>query len=108
MCGFSYTPRWMAFMSLSVGFGEHLEDLLRIVVPAIRNPEFTEDIFKAERRQSIVDMSGMQQMQPYQHAMMALDTGILSAAVSGKSSVFDVNSLLIGLHLLLSSLRVTN
>ena len=40
--------------------------------------------------------------------MMALDTGILSAAVSGKSSVFDANSLLTGLHLLLSSLRVTS
>ena len=64
-------------MSLSVNFGEHLEDLLRIVVPAIRNPEFTEDIFKAERRQSIVDMSGVHELQPYQHAMMALDTGII-------------------------------
>ena len=36
-----WMPRWMAFMSLSVGFGEHL-DLLRIVVPAVRNPEFTD------------------------------------------------------------------
>ena len=74
------------------GFDEHLENLLRIVVPAIRNPEFTENIFKAERRQPIVDMSGVQQMQPYQHAMMALDTGILSTTVSGRSSVFYVNS----------------
>ena len=94
-------------MLLSMGFGEHLEDLLRIVVPAIRNPEFTEDIFKAERRQSIIDMSSVQQMPPYQHAML-LDTGILSAAVSGKSSVFDVNPLLTGLHLLLSNLRVSS
>ena len=43
-------------------FSEHLEDLLRIVVPAIRNPEFTENVFKAERRQSIVDMRGVQQI----------------------------------------------
>ena len=34
--------------------------------------------------------------------------GILSAAVSGRSSVLDVNSLLTGLHLLLTSLRVTS
>ena len=95
-------------MSLSVNFGEHLEDLLRIVVPAIRNPEFTENFFKAEWRQPIVDMSGVQQMQPYQHTMMALDTGILSTAVSGRSSVFYVNSLLTGLQLLLTSLRVTS
>ena len=34
--------------------------------------------------------------------------GILSAAVSGRSSVLDVDSLLTGLHLLLTSLRVTS
>ena len=33
---------------------------------------------------------------------------ILSAAVSGRSSVLNVNSLLTGLHLLLTSLRVTS
>ena len=43
-------------------FSEHLEDLLRIVVPAIRNPKFTENIFKAEWCQSIVDMNGIQQI----------------------------------------------
>ena len=32
----------------------------------------------------------------------------VSAAVSGRSSVLDVNSLLTGLHLLLTSLRVTS
>ena len=32
----------------------------------------------------------------------------VSAAVSGKSSVLDVNSLLTGLHLLFTSLRVTS
>uniref|UniRef100_A0A7S1AFQ0 Uncharacterized protein n=1 Tax=Noctiluca scintillans TaxID=2966 RepID=A0A7S1AFQ0_NOCSC len=76
MCGLSYSVDasldglYVAFS----GFDEHLEDLLRIVVPAIRNPEFTEDVFEAERRQSLMDMSDVQQMQPYQHAMMALDT----------------------------------
>ena len=108
LCGFSYSVDALLdglYVAFS-GFGGHLKDLLRIVVPAIRNPEFTKHIFKAEQRQSIVDMSGVQRMQPYQHAMMALDTGILSAAVSGRSSVFYVNSLLTGLHLLLSSLRV--
>ena len=34
--------------------------------------------------------------------------GILSAAVSGRSSVLDVNPLLTGLHLLLTNLRVTS
>ena len=32
----------------------------------------------------------------------------VSAAVSGRSSVLDMNSLLTGLHLLLPSLRVTS
>ena len=56
MCGLCYSVDasldglYVAFS----GFDEHLEDLLRIVGPAIRNPEFTEDIFEAERRQSIM------------------------------------------------------
>ena len=44
-----------------------------------------------------------------QHLLVFCDNlGILSAAVSGRSSVLDVNSLLTGLHLLLTSLRVTS
>ena len=44
-----------------------------------------------------------------QHLLVFCDNlGILSAAVSGRSSVLDVNSVLTGLHLLLTSLRVTS
>ena len=44
-----------------------------------------------------------------QHLLVFCDNlGILSAAVSGRSSVLDVNCLLTGLHLLLTSLRVSS
>ena len=44
-----------------------------------------------------------------QHLLVFCDNlGILSAAVLGRSSVLDMNSLLTGLHLLLTSLRVTS
>ena len=44
-----------------------------------------------------------------QHLLVFCDNlGILSAAVSGRSSVLDENSLLTSLHLLLTSLRVTS
>eukprot|EP00450_Noctiluca_scintillans_P027339 CAMPEP_0194534898 /NCGR_PEP_ID=MMETSP0253-20130528/73257_1 /TAXON_ID=2966 /ORGANISM="Noctiluca scintillans" /LENGTH=1001 /DNA_ID=CAMNT_0039380605 /DNA_START=46 /DNA_END=3048 /DNA_ORIENTATION=- len=75
-CGMSYSifhGRDGVFVSFS-GFDQHLEKLMDVVLPFVRMPNFTEDVFEAERRKALMDVSDVSAMQPYALAFQAMDT----------------------------------
>ena len=76
MQGMSYSifhGRDGVFVSFS-GFDQHLEKLMDVVLPFVRIPNFTDDVFEAERRKALMDVSDVSAMQPYALAFQAMDT----------------------------------
>ncbi|CAJ1349977.1 unnamed protein product, partial [Effrenium voratum] len=75
MCGLGYGVA-AANDGLSVsfsGFNEHLVELVRLVLPALRRPKISAADFEVARRQLILDLADVTGQQPYQHAMEALE-----------------------------------
>mmetsp|Transcript_25433 Transcript_25433/g.46173 ORF Transcript_25433/g.46173 Transcript_25433/m.46173 type:complete len:1008 (+) Transcript_25433:55-3078(+) len=75
MCGLSYSvSSGEEGMSISFsGFDEHLIELVRLVLPVVRQPHNPSEEFEVARRQFILDVSDITKAQPYQHAMEAFD-----------------------------------
>eukprot|EP00928_Gymnodinium_smaydae_P035808 TRINITY_DN25131_c0_g5_i1.p1 TRINITY_DN25131_c0_g5~~TRINITY_DN25131_c0_g5_i1.p1 ORF type:complete len:1028 (-),score=269.41 TRINITY_DN25131_c0_g5_i1:51-3134(-) len=73
MCGLSYNLHGgVDSFSISFsGFDQHMEALMRLVLPAVRAPVFSDDDFEAVRRQAVLDLADSSKLEPYQHAMSA-------------------------------------
>ena len=86
MCGLSYgVTTGHDGLSISFfGFNEHLLQLIRLVIPKVRNPEVSQKEFEMARRQMVLDLSDVTGQQPYQHAMEAFDIVTVSDAHSRK------------------------
>ena len=86
MCGLSYSVvTGHDGLSISFfGFNEHLLQLMRLVMPRVRDPRVSETVFEIVRRQMVLDLSDVTSQQPYQHAMEAFDLVTVSDAHSRK------------------------
>jgi len=75
MCGVSYgigsyDDGWQVSFS---GFDQHLESMMKIVLPVVREPEFSDEQFESVRRQTLLDLQDISKQEPYHHAMEAFD-----------------------------------
>eukprot|EP00434_Breviolum_minutum_P026815 symbB.v1.2.023699.t1/scaffold2183.1/size166057/3 len=75
MCGVSFSVASASDgLSLSFsGFNEHLLELLRLVMPKLRDPQASHQDFEMMRQQIILELEDVTSQQPYQHAMEALE-----------------------------------
>mmetsp|Transcript_41326 Transcript_41326/g.88013 ORF Transcript_41326/g.88013 Transcript_41326/m.88013 type:complete len:1005 (+) Transcript_41326:194-3208(+) len=75
MCGLSYSiSSHDDGMAISFsGFDQHLLELMKMVLPRVREPANPEGEFEATRRQLILDLSDVTKLQPYQHALEAFE-----------------------------------
>ena len=86
MCGLSYNVA-AGHDGLSVsffGFNEHLVELVRLVMPQVKNPDISTKEFEIVRRQMVLDLSDVTGQQPYQHAMEAFDVVTVNGTHSRK------------------------
>jgi len=83
-CGLSYSvSTHNDGVALSfTGFDEHMLDLMLMVLPKVRAPGNTEAEFENARRQFLLDMSDVTKMQPYQHALDALEVVSIKDRIS--------------------------
>eukprot|EP00929_Paragymnodinium_shiwhaense_P001267 TRINITY_DN101495_c0_g1_i1.p1 TRINITY_DN101495_c0_g1~~TRINITY_DN101495_c0_g1_i1.p1 ORF type:complete len:1022 (+),score=323.68 TRINITY_DN101495_c0_g1_i1:186-3251(+) len=74
-CGVSYSvsPSTDGFGVSFTGFDEHIMELVKLVLPAIRKPAYTEATFEQLRRQLLLDVSDVTRSEPYQHALEAFN-----------------------------------
>jgi len=75
MCGLSYSvSAHNDGLGISFsGFDEHILELAKLVLPAIRKPVYTDQQFESERRQMLLDISDVTRSEPYNHAMEAFE-----------------------------------
>jgi len=80
MCGVSFSVASASDgLSLSFsGFNEHLLELLRLVMPKLRDPQASHQDFEMVRQQMILELEDVTSQQPYQHAMEALQVASVS------------------------------
>jgi secreted Zn-dependent insulinase-like peptidase len=74
-CGLSYaidTHRDGLGITFS-GFDEHLQELMAMVLPKVREPGSLQADFQMARRQLLLDVSDVTRQQPYSHAMEAFE-----------------------------------
>lgn len=55
------------------GFDEHILELMKMVLPRVRNPESSDAQFEQAKRQFVLDLADVTKLQPYQHALEAFD-----------------------------------
>eukprot|EP00931_Biecheleriopsis_adriatica_P097944 TRINITY_DN7182_c0_g1_i4.p1 TRINITY_DN7182_c0_g1~~TRINITY_DN7182_c0_g1_i4.p1 ORF type:complete len:1122 (-),score=344.81 TRINITY_DN7182_c0_g1_i4:23-3388(-) len=82
MCGMSYgiaTGKDGMDISFS-GFDEHIVELVRLVLPVVREPGNPSSEFEMARRQMALDLSDITRQQPYEHAMSAFDAVMVKGA----------------------------
>merc|ERR1719284_1282063 len=74
-CGLSYSisTHQDAFGVSFSGFDEHLQELVELVLPSMREPNRTEAEFEVARRQLVLDLADVTRSQPYGHAMEAFE-----------------------------------
>eukprot|EP00747_Dinoflagellata_sp_TGD_P181804 gnl/TRDRNA2_/TRDRNA2_35769_c0_seq1.p1 gnl/TRDRNA2_/TRDRNA2_35769_c0~~gnl/TRDRNA2_/TRDRNA2_35769_c0_seq1.p1 ORF type:complete len:1021 (+),score=241.79 gnl/TRDRNA2_/TRDRNA2_35769_c0_seq1:163-3225(+) len=75
MCGLSYSiSAHNDGLGISFsGFDEHILELVKMVLPRLREPGNAKQDFEMVRRQLVLDLSDVTRMQPYQHALEAFE-----------------------------------
>jgi len=75
MCGLSYSVSTQKD-GVGVdfrGFDEHILELIKLVLPMVRRPEYSTSDFEMARRQLVLDLGDVTRSQPYQHALEAFE-----------------------------------
>jgi len=83
-CGLSYSVS-AARDGLAIsftGFDEHMEELMKLVLPKVLDPGTADDEFDKALRQLVLDLSDNTKMQPYQHALEAFEVVTTKASYS--------------------------
>jgi len=88
MCGLSYglSAHADGFGVTFSGFDQHLAELVKLVLPYVRNPGSDIEVrFEQARRQLILDMMDTTSLQPYQHAMEAFEVVTMKGRFSRRA-----------------------
>lgn len=94
-CGYHYSVSAApeGFSVSFSGFDEHLDRLANLVLPKVRETGSEgEAVFDQVRRQLLLELSDVTQMQPYQHAMEAFEVVTIKGRFSRAEMVKEVSS----------------
>lgn len=93
-CGLSYSVASDEHsMSVSFyGFDQYVEELIKLVLPKVRQPSVTQEGFSSIREKMVLDLLDVTALQPYQHAMEAFNVLTTGSTFARKDLLSAVNS----------------
>merc|ERR1719515_468748 len=69
------------------GFDQHMEEMMKVVLPVVRDLQFEEKEFEAIRQQSLLALKDDSKAEPYQHAMQAFEVVSTKGSFARKEKV---------------------